>query len=297
MKHFFLGVAVMAAATFSRAAEQAPLPPQAPRVSPAPTAAPFRQRTEKEVFNHIRRSTVVVTHSLPGRGFSGSGTVIRKEGNTLWVLTCSHIAERERDVPGSKVTVKTFGGTVYPAEWCYWNHSNKRDLAIVKAKVPDGAKPDCEVAELATSEDYATDKWVLKSGYPGDTKGKHSLYRGQILGVRGYKSGYPDISILHASAMSREGDSGGGLWRYDDGKLIGVVWGRDGDYSASLSTTLKDIRWFLSQVDEREARAMAEAEAEEGVSARSCPVRGGTCPCGCRDGDPCTCAANKKGSE
>lgn len=183
-------------------------------------------------------ATVRTTHTVSVRRGewaiqSGSGTVVGKTGGGFLVLSCAHVVEFEGRYGKGELVVTTRKGKDCKAKLLAWDA--KRDLSLMEVTAK-GA--DVEVALLADDEGYAKGEAVFKCGYPGG--GRFRKGEGKILRLTETNDGY--LNLL-ADAPSASGDSGGGVYRSSDGRLIGVLWG--GREDGLRARRLPEIKSFL----------------------------------------------------
>lgn len=158
---------------------------------------------------------------------SGSGTVIGKDDKGFDVLSCYHV------VQGDKLKIITHDNKVYHARVV--KYDKERDLSLIRVD----EKADVEAVEIATEETYKLGTEVTKAGFPGIDS---------VVVLDGTCTGYSrdavnrEIIYLVASPIVISGDSGGGLFRKKDKKLIGVIWG--GKEDGLRATRIDDI-WKL----------------------------------------------------
>lgn len=160
--------------------------------------------------------------------YSGSGTVVAREGQASYVLTNHHVVSSERTgqvMAAVRVEVprlqQVYPGTVIATD-------EEFDLALIRVDTPLSS---VIVAEQMPSGQVE----LMLRGFP---KGNPRLFRARratIIGTFGRG--------VIASGGAIDGESGGGV--YCDRKLVGVMWGsREGAYC----TPLAPIRRLLARV-------------------------------------------------
>ena len=90
---------------------------------------------------------------------SGSGVVIKHEGQTYTVLTNNHVVT---DSPEDGYEILTADGNIYPAEQVNGVKTKKLDLALVKFTSPE----DYQVVTLPKSKAISEGERVYASGFP-----------------------------------------------------------------------------------------------------------------------------------
>lgn len=132
----------------------------------------------------------------------GTGTVVHREGSTVYVLTCKHVVDGKRDVfvvHAKKLHVTTVFAV-----------SKDDDLALVKVDLKD-IEPVTVAKDDLKDGDKVTHFGVATGPLEGKITG-HTLFASS------------QGKMMNTDAMCVAGDSGGGF--YKDGKLVGVLCGR-----------------------------------------------------------------------
>ncbi|MEY2911254.1 MAG: hypothetical protein RLZZ184_563 [Cyanobacteriota bacterium] len=99
---------------------------------------------------------------------SGSGVVIKREGQTYTVLTNNHVVA---DSPENGYEILTSDGNIYPAEQVNGVNAKNLDLALVKFTSPE----DYQVVALPRSKVISKGQTVYASGFPA----WHFVFSGQ----------------------------------------------------------------------------------------------------------------------
>ncbi len=99
---------------------------------------------------------------------SGSGVVIKHEGQTYTVLTNNHVVA---DSPQDGYEILTADGKIYPAEQVNAVNIKKLDLALVKFTSPEGY----QVVTLPKSKAISEGQRVYASGFPA----WHFVFKGK----------------------------------------------------------------------------------------------------------------------
>lgn len=99
---------------------------------------------------------------------SGSGVVIKHEGQTYTVLTNNHVVT---DSPEDGYGILTSDGNIYPAKQVNGVNTKKLDLALVKFTSPE----DYQVVTLPKSKAISEGEKVYASGFPA----WHFIFKGK----------------------------------------------------------------------------------------------------------------------
>ncbi len=142
----------------------------------------------------------------------GSGVIVRKTGNKVYVLTNNHVAG-----DAEEISVRLRDGRQYKATLV--GKDPNKDLALVEFKTTENVP----VAELGDSDSLQVGDWVMAVGNPlGFTStvttgivsaiGRHSVPGSDIAGFTDY---------IQTDAAINQGNSGGALVNID-GEVIGI---------------------------------------------------------------------------
>lgn len=188
--------------------------------------------TVKTVYTVTTKKCYITHCETQTLSYYGSGTVIKQENGCSYIISCSHT------LPGiGTLNIQTWDGKLYSGEILFKDVDY--DLSILKINTPINA---CAV-QLGDNETYGIETIIYKSGYPKGLKNivAHGYCANQLMRANGSPllsfAGMPD-------AIS--GDSGGGVHRASDGRLIGVIWGGDTGIGFR-GRTLPDIRAFFKK--------------------------------------------------
>ena len=175
----------------------------------------------------IARAMVVVFAPDPGgditRSGLGSGTVVRRKGGKVGVLTCSHVALPDqspsafRTADPSRVLYVTFSDGRTARASVTWTAPPPVDLAMLEAEI-DGAPAPVDVSRSADSLNKGAS--VTFSAHPY----RHGwrFHTGKILERRVHNTPAGKFSLIISDLPAEHGDSGTGL--YDAaGRLVGVI--------------------------------------------------------------------------
>ncbi|MBN2736001.1 MAG: trypsin-like peptidase domain-containing protein [Spirochaetales bacterium] len=142
-------------------------------------------------------------------GGLGSGVIIEEKGNTKYVLTNDHVVGS-----ASKIEVKLFDGSVYPANLIATD--SRRDLAVISFE----SDKKVAVASLGDSSLLHVGDWVLALGSPLGYDYTVTAGIVSALGRMGGPSG--NISdFIQTDAAINQGNSGGALVNLK-GEVIGI---------------------------------------------------------------------------
>jgi serine protease Do len=178
---------------------------QAPDTSPRDGVDPF------DFFRRLPRP------DGPERGTStGSGVIIREQGDTVWVLTNNHVVDG-RD----KYRVQLFDHAEYAADKV--GIDERSDLAVIKFRTRRPL-PAGSVARLGNSDDVKTGQWALAIGSPLGyestlTVGVISAKGRELAGLGRGAANYTDL--IQTDASINPGNSGGALVNIE-GEVIGI---------------------------------------------------------------------------
>ncbi|HUX13635.1 MAG TPA: trypsin-like peptidase domain-containing protein, partial [Spirochaetia bacterium] len=142
----------------------------------------------------------------------GSGVIVRKDGNTVYVLTNNHVAGK-----ASKITVKLYDGRQFNATLV--GADENKDLALIKFNTTENVP----VAQLGNSSSLRPGDWVLAVGNP---LGFQSTVTAGIVSAVGREpAGGSNIATLtdyiQTDAAINRGNSGGALVN-TDGQVVGI---------------------------------------------------------------------------
>lgn len=168
---------------------------------------------------------------------SGSGTVIKKDKNKFYVLSCCHIAEHNGKVGTGTLSIITWEKKSYPAKII--SYDKERDLSLIEVD----SSSEVRVAKIAEKDNHTPGDKIVKSGYTwgGNLKMASGVYRN----IKSFSERDSSIVSFVSDAYSRSGDSGGGVFREKDLSLVGVIWGGKEDGLRAMN--LENIRKFLSK--------------------------------------------------
>jgi serine protease Do len=163
-------------------------------------------------FDFFRRSP----RSDAPRPSTGSGVIIKEQGDTVYVLTNNHVVD-ERD----KYRIQLWDKTEYLGELV--GTDERTDLAVLKfrTKRPLAAG---SIATLGDSDRVKTGQWAIAIGSPLGyestlTVGVISAKGRELAGLGNRTTSYTDL--IQTDASINPGNSGGALVNID-GQVIGI---------------------------------------------------------------------------
>lgn len=148
---------------------------------------------------------------------TSSGTVVQAGKDHFYVLTCAH-GLYHQDQRLSKFTVQgpVNGGPTYRAK--VLADCRKRDVAVLLVEDAKGHK--FKTSLIGFDETYAKPVPVIRCGHPFN---KNRVIVHGTTRDKTYINGLPDAKAVSARPHAIQGDSGGGLFRTKDGRLVGVT--------------------------------------------------------------------------
>lgn len=139
----------------------------------------------------------------------GSGVIVERRGNTVYVLTNNHVVEGADEIEITLNDDRNFTGKLIGGD-------PLRDLALVSFET----REDVPIASLGDSDDLWVGDWVLAIGSP---LGYESTVTAGIVSAKGrYAAGMSSFTdYIQTDASINRGNSGGALVNLD-GKVIGI---------------------------------------------------------------------------
>jgi serine protease Do len=235
----FLGIALMAACNSSAepsSSESAPVRVSAPAVMDLEQMQNSFRQVVQSTLPAVVRIDVVEVRNAPSGGNGGnpffdfffnpegsddeerefrseglgSGILVRRDGNTHYVLTNAHVIGEAQEI-----TVRLDDGRSYTASLV--GKDDRRDLALVEF---DTRERDIVIATLGDSDSLQVGDWVLAIGSP---LGFQSTVTAGIVSAVG-RTGGPEGNIsdfIQTDAAINRGNSGGALVNIY-GEVVGV---------------------------------------------------------------------------
>ncbi|MEM8777895.1 MAG: trypsin-like peptidase domain-containing protein [Cyanobacteria bacterium P01_G01_bin.49] len=198
-------------------------------VATATVSLPLVAQPSVEV-NQIGKPITVL---LQTPGDSGSGVIIKREGEYYFVLTAKHVVNSIN--PGEEAYVTTYDSSEHVIETQTIELIPNVDLAVVSFK----STQQYPVATLGNSDNVSEGMDVYVTGFPLSTPEIPSTYtfsRGTILSIlsQPINGGYR----LNYDSPTRVGMSGGAVLN-DEGELIGIHGRTDASIKNSPGETIK----------------------------------------------------------
>ncbi|MDF1569358.1 MAG: Do family serine endopeptidase, partial [Spirochaetaceae bacterium] len=138
----------------------------------------------------------------------GSGVIVERRGNTIYVLTNNHVVENAEEIEVNLNDGRTFDAEMIGGD-------PLRDLALVAFDT----REDVPVARLGDSDEVWVGDWVLAVGNP---LGFESTVTAGIISAKGRRAqGQSFTDYLQTDASINRGNSGGALVNLD-GEVIGI---------------------------------------------------------------------------
>ena len=166
----------------------------------------------------ILRSTAWIRTVLQDdNNFIGSGWVIKREGDTVWIVTNRHVlADRRSQELGKKIEVAFFSELPNSQRPRYQatieQHNEEPDLAVLKVK---GVPPDIQPLKFLTGRvKRSTNVKII--GHPITTNNPWNTADGKVMNYSRYESTIP------LDANVAEGNSGGPVVD-DQGQVIAMM--------------------------------------------------------------------------
>jgi len=138
----------------------------------------------------------------------GSGVLVKKDKNTVFVLTNNHVIGDADEIEVTLYDQRTFPAVIVGKD-------ERKDLALIKFTVEGEEMP---VARIGDSDDIQVGDWVLAIGNPF---GFNSTVTAGIVSAKG-RSGPTEVSsYIQTDAAINQGNSGGALVNIR-GELVGI---------------------------------------------------------------------------
>lgn len=205
-----------------------PEEPVTPPISQEPTSptSPIDDTShvptlEDEPLRNILRPTARITSYYGSDGFRvGAGWVVKREGDTAWIITCDHvISNRLTKRPSQQVEVEFFSELKetdrprYQAAIVKIGTSDQLDLALLKVtQVPDDIKPlEMDVSRMALNTP------IKAIGHPINNPDQWISSSGEI-------SSYSlNKALFSINATLAAGNSGGPIVHAESQKVVGIL--------------------------------------------------------------------------
>ena len=167
----------------------------------------------------LKKGVVKITAEVEGKRKLGTGFIIQKEGDVIYIVTASHVVEGARHI---QVEFFIHRHRVFSAKVLDMEGGDPQGLAalLVADKVPPGlaALPLGKIEDLSGGEPATT------IGFPRVTGVPWAVIKGSIMGRKGQ---YIDVSM-----PLDEGSSGAPL--IVEGQVIGIITAVIGQYGRAV---------------------------------------------------------------
>jgi Do/DeqQ family serine protease len=140
----------------------------------------------------------------------GSGVIVERSGDTVYVLTNNHVAARAKEITVILYDLREYKGTLVGTD-------TRRDLAVISFTTKD---KDINVARLGDSDKLQVGDWAIAVGNPLGFGSSVTI--GNVSALK--RSGGPDGNIsdfIQTDASINQGNSGGALANIR-GEVIGI---------------------------------------------------------------------------
>jgi len=178
--------------------------------APKAQGTPQQDQTPPFPFNFFFGPDAPTPEQFQPQEGLGSGVIVRRSGNTIYVLTNNHVAGN-----ASKITVKLSDGREFDGKLV--GADERKDIALVKFETTE---TDIAVAKLGDSSKLQVGDWAVALGSPF---GYVASVTTGIISALG-RSGGPDGNIndfIQTDAAINKGNSGGALVNIR-GEVIGI---------------------------------------------------------------------------
>jgi hypothetical protein len=207
------------------------------------------EENEKSIVFMMYNGVVTTSNGDVSIPQYGSGVIYSQDGNKVYVMTSRHVIDcwfsgscRYANVPkrSENITIRTNGGTFYsPTTIMFAPHN--LDLAIMTF---ESTSNDFLPAKIDSSYTPKIGDSVVAIGYPAIVSYPTVL---EFSRTRGTITGYKDLltadgfsfNAIETDAIAKPGSSGGGLFKSDDGSLIGIVTWKDYTSQSTLAIDIK----------------------------------------------------------
>jgi len=180
------------------------------------------------------KANVFVLGQMGNKVWSGSGVIIKIQGNTVYILTNQHIANPDYPArnstrePELKVFFYTGDTTFAKVEWIA-----QKDVDIALLRCHFSGVDRLPNTRIEPQPNVHISEEVFAVGNPRNLSWTYT--KGNVSSIREKKLGATNIEIIQTQTPINKGNSGGGL--YDmDGRLIGIItWTTDKSISEGLN--------------------------------------------------------------
>ena len=190
---------------------------QSPQYVPPPASdLAFVPTLQQEPLRDELRATVLIITDIPGiQGpTEGTGWVVKREGNTAWVVTNRHVIADAEGKPSPKIEIEFFSDIEekrrFPATIEQISNDENLDLAVLKIRgIPDDIRP----LKMGTGRVSRNTK-ILVIGHPINADPWNSS-GGEVTNS--------SVNKLTVSAVVATGNSGGPVINETTKEVIGIM--------------------------------------------------------------------------
>lgn len=170
-------------------------------------------------IENLKKGVVKITAEVEGKRKLGTGFIVQKEEDAIYIVTASHVVEGARQIQVEFFTHvhRTFSAKVLGIEG-----GDPQGLAALL--VVDKAPPGLVALPLGNIDDLSGGEPATTIGFPRVTGVAWAVIKGSIMGRKGQ---YIDVSM-----PLDEGNSGGPL--IVEGQVIGIVTAVIGQYGRAV---------------------------------------------------------------
>jgi superkiller protein 3 len=173
---------------------------------------------QEPLRDELRATVLIIANDIPGTQapIKGTGWVVKREGNTVWVVTNRHVIADDKGKPSPKIEIEFFSDIEenrrarFPATVEQISNDPNLDLAVLKITgIPDDIRP----LKMGTGRVSRTTR-IIMIGHPINAKPWTSS-SGEV--------GYYDPNQLTISATVATGNSGGPVINETTKEVIGLM--------------------------------------------------------------------------
>ena len=167
-------------------------------------------------IENLKKGVVKITAEVEGKRKLGTGFIVQKEEDAVYIVTASHVVEGARHI---QVEFFTHRHRVFSAKVLGIEGGDPQGLAALL--VVDKAPPGLAALPLGKTDDLSGGESAITIGFPWITDVPWAVIKGSIIGRKGQ---YIDVSM-----PLDEGSSGAPL--IVEGQVIGIVTTVIGQYA------------------------------------------------------------------
>jgi tetratricopeptide (TPR) repeat protein len=188
------------------------VPPPASDLASVPTLQ------QEPLRDELRATVLIIANDIPGTQgpTRGTGWVVKREGNTIWVMTNRHVIANQQRQPSPKIEIEFFSDieatrrTRFPATVEQISNDENLDLAVLKITgIPDDIRP----LKMGTGRVSRNTK-IIVIGHPINADPWNSS-GGEVTNY--------SINKVTISAVVATGNSGGPVINETTKEVIGIM--------------------------------------------------------------------------